>query len=152
MATAHRPEYCWDVNSLRDLMVNDMKLTPDQLNHLTNRLHQLTPLLVEDLLTSFQAEPALVKRYGPTLRTMAEQGVVSFRNVLLGALQYDVPNILNRELNWLENLLKSRQIDSHRIPVFLQIFRHRLQTELSSAESQPVLALLDQLNSIPAEK
>jgi hypothetical protein len=116
----------------------------NSLNQLARRLNELTPALINDLYTSFQVEPVLLQRYDSSnLRSMAEQGVVSFRDIVIGALQFDAPSVVSNELNWLDRLLHSRQLESDRVQIFLDIFRKRVLGELGSEESAPVLNLLD---------
>lgn len=114
-----------------------------QYQHLSNRLHTLTPAMVEDMVAMWQTDPAMITRYGSTLRSMAEQGVISFRDVVLGALQFGVPGIVSHELNWLDRLLQARHIPTDKISTFLQIFRQRLNTDLTDEERAPLLKLLD---------
>ncbi len=119
-----------------------------QVEHLTHQLYAITPVLIDDLLTSFQAEPQLTARYNSSsLRLMAEQGVVSFRDVMLGALEFDAPGLLSHELNWLDRLLQARHLDGDQVHTFLQIFDRRIRSDLTSEESAPLLVLLRAVKS-----
>ena len=102
---------------------------------------------MDDLLASFQTDPTLVARYGNQLRGMAEQGIVSFRDILLGALQFDAPSILDHELDWLDRLLQARQVEGNKVGLFLTTFAHRLETDLPPQDNAPLLALIHQAQS-----
>lgn len=108
------------------------------------RLHAITPVLIDQTVELFKSDALLQARYGKNLREVAQQGVVSLRDVLLGALQFDHPRILAGELRWLERLLEARQIDIQTMRTNLALFRATLFKELSPEHSRPVLALFDQ--------
>ncbi len=115
-----------------------------QLQSLKQKLYSLTPTLTNDLLESFQVEPQLLATYDQVaLRGMAEQGVVSFRDIVLGALEFNAPGLVTHELSWLDRMLHSRKIESDRVHIFLDIFRNRLKSDLAKEESAPLLEILD---------
>lgn len=116
-------------------------MEPSQISRLHDRLYELTPALVDDVLASFQTDARLVERYGLSLRSVAEQGVASFRDVMLGALEFEMPRVVTTELKWLDRLLQARQLDSARISLFLQIFNRRIQTDLTPQETAPLLRI-----------
>lgn len=113
-------------------------------DHLRQRLNELTPALVSDLYTAYLNDPALLERYGSySLRGMAEQNMASFRDIALGALEFNAPNLLTHELSWLQRLFEYRHIDRSRIHIFLEIFRQRIQADLTPEEYRPLIKLLD---------
>lgn len=85
----------------------------------------------------------MTEKYGSSLRLVAEQGVVSFRDVLLGALQFNLPGVITRELNWLDRLLEARQINREKVPIFLDIFTSRIRADLSAEEAAPLLKIIE---------
>lgn len=124
-----------------------------ELNHLAHRLQDLTPVLVEDLYNSYQTVPVLLQRYdNNALRSMAEQGVVSFRDIVIGALEFNAPGVVSHELSWLDRLLHARQIDSNQVHIFLKTFQQRLRSDLTPAENGPLLELLDSAEQYFDEK
>ncbi len=122
-------------------------MNSQELSHLSERMKALTPVLVDDVLVSFQSDPVLVARYGDNLRSVAEQGVITFREIVLGALEFDAPSIVTRQLDWLDRLLQARQIESTKVSFFLALFRRRINTDLSQAESVPLLALIEKVQA-----
>jgi len=115
-----------------------------KLDEITAKLHKMTPSLVNDALTVFQQDPYLVARYGKGLREVAQQGVSSLRDVLLGALQFDHPQLLGSELKWLERLLEARQINPQTLQTHLHHFRARLDQDLPPEDAKVLLIVFDQ--------
>jgi hypothetical protein len=112
--------------------------------HLARRLNEITPAMVNDLYTSYLNDPQLLEKYGNhSLRSMAEQSMVSFRDIMLGALEFNAPSLVTHELSWLDRLLESRHLDHGRIHLFLEIFRQRVRSDLAPEEYTPVIKLLD---------
>ncbi len=111
-------------------------------------MHELTPKLVNDLQVSMQNEPEVAKRYKvEEMQAMAEEGVISFRDVLLAGLQIDAPSIVANRLDWLDQLLKSRHITADRVHIFLHLVRRRVQSDTNVKETAPILELLDDIEA-----
>ncbi len=108
------------------------------------KLNQMTPSLVNEVVALYQQDPLLVERFGNGLTELAQQGVTSLRDVLLGALKFDRPQLLGSQLKWLEQLLASRQISPVTIQNFLEHFRTHLSRDLPSDAVAEVLRVFDQ--------
>jgi hypothetical protein len=123
-------------------------LQQQQFEQLKKIIYDLTPPLVHDLHVSMQNEPEVAKRYKvDEMQAMAEEGVISFRDVLLAGLQIDAPSIVASRLDWLDHLLKSRHITADRVHIFLNLVRKRLQIDTNVKETAPILDLLDNIEA-----
>jgi hypothetical protein len=120
----------------------------NEYNRLSKLLHDLTPAMIDDLHLSITNEPSIVRRYKPEeMRTFAEEGVVNFRDLLLGALKVNLPSIVNKQLDWLDKMLKARNIETDRVHIFLDLLRNRLNKDTKPEENAPLMQLLDQIES-----
>jgi hypothetical protein len=108
------------------------------------KLHEMTPSLIDEGVAILQKDPQLRERYGSGIREIVQQGVTTLRDVLLGAVQFDYPQLLGNELIWLEKLLESRQLNPQTLRAHLDHFRDRLSRDLPPAYSGKVLAVFDQ--------
>jgi hypothetical protein len=120
-----------------------MAVSDEQFQAVSESLQRMRPALMHDLAQSLANEPQIVERYKGDLRPLAEQGVTSFCDVLLGALKYDVPGLVSHELGWLDKLLKARQITAERVDVFLEIFRRRVKSDMPPDQQAVVMRVLD---------
>ncbi|MEI6043249.1 MAG: hypothetical protein WCS37_02540 [Chloroflexota bacterium] len=116
----------------------------EQFNEVKARLQKMTPLLINGAVEVFENDPELVARFGISLREVAKQSVITLRDVLLGSLQLDHPQLLVGELKWLEHLLQSRQINPQTMHQNFQRFRTNLSMGLSPEDAAVVLSLYDQ--------
>lgn len=118
-------------------------MNTEQLSKLEEQLVSLTPAIIEDLLASYRNDSAITSRYDTLfLRPMAEQAVISFRNVLVGAYQHASPGLVGYELVWLTRIFEARQISANRVHIFLHIFKERLRLALPQEESEPIIKFL----------
>ncbi len=128
-------------------------MNEEQFGYYKQRLEWLVPALIKDLVEAFKEEPTIVNRYKPEeLQPMAEQITSSFTNVLLGALQFNTPQLLARELNWVRPLLFHRNIGDDQINNFLEIYCRRVKAELPPAESERLLNFLEEVKALAEEE
>lgn len=113
-------------------------------NEVSAKLHAMTSSLVDDGVALFEKDPELVARYGNGVRELAQQGVTTLRDVLLGALQFNHPQLLGGELRWLEKLLEARHVKPQTLRNHLHHFRERLIQDLPPEHSTQVLVVFDQ--------
>jgi len=106
------------------------------------RMMMLTPVFTNDILELMKHDPELTQRYGAGLFEVANQGAVTFRDVLLGAVQFQHPGLLTSEMRWLDKLLEARQVNSKAIPNFISVFRARVERDLPYEQAAPVLTTL----------
>jgi hypothetical protein len=120
-----------------------MAVSDEQYAAVSASLQKMRPALTDDLTQSLANEPQIAERYKGEVRPLAEQGVASFCDVLLGALKYDVPGLVSHELGWLDKLLKARQINGERVDIFLQIFRQRVISDMPPDQQAVIMRVLD---------
>ena len=108
------------------------------------RMLMLTPVFTNDFLELMKRDPELTQRYGTGLFEVASQGTVAFRDILLGAVQFQHPGLLTTEMHWLDKLLEARQINSKAIPNFISVFRARIEQDLPSEQAAPLLTTLSE--------
>ncbi len=108
------------------------------------RMMMLTPVFTNDFLELLKRDPELTQRYGTGLFEVASQGTVAFRDVLLGAVQFQHPGFLTSEMQWLDKLLEARQINSEAIPNFISVFRTRIEQDLPTEQAAPLLTTLSE--------
>ncbi len=106
-------------------------------------LEHITPDLVMEVSELFENDPDLVRRYGPGLHRLAEQEVIRFRTLLLGALQFDSPGILSHELKWLEPVVTIRNYNLETVRQHILHFRSRLNSALAAEYLDEVLKVFD---------
>ena len=95
-------------------------------------------------MDSFQIEPSINERYKEDeLHIIAEQGVTSFVNIFIGALQFDVPQLVSRELSWLGPFLEARNVQGNRVKIFLQLIKNRIESDFSPEEAKPLLEFIE---------
>jgi hypothetical protein len=115
----------------------------EQYDRVKAKIEEITPSLVNGAIEVFEKDPELVARFGSNLREVAEQGIVTLINVLLGSLQLGYPQLLEGEIKWLEHLLQSRQINLQTMYKNLECFRNNLSVNLPPEYSAEVLRLYD---------
>lgn len=108
------------------------------------KLETLTPNLTSEVLATMESNPKLKERFGARLFEVANQATVAFRDILLGATEFDHPQILSTEMNWLDKLLESRQLDHATTEQFLLIFRRRLEADLPTDQAAPLVKTMDE--------
>jgi hypothetical protein len=116
----------------------------EQYNLVKTKIEEMTPSLVEGAVEVFETDPELVARFGSNIREVAQQGIVTLINVLLGSLQLDYPQLLEGEIKWVEHLLQSRQINPQTMYNNLARFRTNLSIGLPTEYSAEVLKLYDE--------
>lgn len=129
-----------------------MALSSEQFELISRHLLGLTPEIVKDVEAWMQTDPQMVANHGQRLHHIAEQAVTAFREVLLGAFQYELPTILVNEINWLDRLLAARSIPPENIGTFLNIFRERAVTSLPTAEAQLLEQFFAKATALLAKK
>ena len=106
---------------------------------LTDTFRVLTPRMIDATLSQLRDDAALTARYSAgELREIAQQGVTSFRDVLLGALQFDHPRILGSELDWISRLMEGRGIDQATLRTFFGTMRDVMRDGLEPADFSAV--------------
>lgn len=108
------------------------------------KLESLTPGLTNEVVAAMESNPKLKERFGARLFEVANQATVAFRDILLSATEFEHPQILTIEMNWLDKLLEARQLDRATTEQFLTIFRHRVATELPPEQAAPLLQTMDE--------
>lgn len=103
----------------------------------------MTPSLVHETVILYQQDPELVKLFGSGLYELAQQGIISLREVLLGALQFEHPRLLGTELRWLQRLLEAREVNSETLYKSLAHIRERLAQDLPAHYSAKVVETFD---------
>jgi hypothetical protein len=120
-------------------------LEKTQIEKYKDWLHSKTRVLTDELLESFKKEPSIIAQYNEAeLRPMAEQGVVAFRDILLGALEFNAPYIVTKEMKWLDTLLKSRGVEGERVQIFYDLLTTQLTNAFSPDEAKPLLQFLEE--------
>ena len=107
-------------------------------------LDALTPTITREVLEEMKHDPELANHFGGNLYEIAAQGTLAFRDVLLGAVEFEHPVLLTNEMNWLEKLLTARKLDPRNIDKFVKVFRSRISSDLSVEQSKPVLDTINQ--------
>jgi hypothetical protein len=126
-------------------------LSKEQIEKFKDWLHATTRIMTDELLASFKKEPSIMGQYSEAeLRPMAEQGVIAFRDILLGALEFDAPFIVSKEMGWLDALLKSRNVDGERVQIFYDLLYNRIRADIAPEDAQPFLNFLEETKKFQA--
>lgn len=118
-------------------------MEPKQFEEVKNKLYEMTPSLVAEVLQIFEADHDLVNRFGNKLPELTEQEVIRLRNVLIGAIMLDHPPLLRREIEWLVQVASVRNFDMNTVQKHLNHLRLRLSRDLPPASTATVLQLYD---------
>ncbi|MEI6043248.1 MAG: hypothetical protein WCS37_02535 [Chloroflexota bacterium] len=108
------------------------------------KLFEMTPSLVEDVLAIFRQDQDLVTRFGNDLPRITEQEVSRLRDILLGAIMLNYPQLLGREVKWLLTVATARNFNLETVRSHLRHYRVRLSKDLAPEQSALVLNLFDQ--------
>lgn len=107
------------------------------------KLEELTPSLTRAVLSDMESVPELKERYGTHLLEIAGHGTKTFCDVLVGATEFQHPQLLVSEMRWLDKLLAARDIPGNRIERFVIIFREHIQNQLTNEQAKPLLSTLN---------
>ncbi len=108
------------------------------------KLLEMTPSLVAEVLAIFEADNDLVMRFGNRLPDIVEQEVIRLRDILLGAILLNFPQLLGREINWLTEVAEARNFNLQTVQKHLEHYRFRLSRDLPPEYAEAVVTLFDQ--------
>jgi hypothetical protein len=115
-----------------------------QYDEIKVKLFEMTPSLVEETLRIFQEDPDLVQRFEKDLARITEQEVTRLRDIMLGALMLNYPQLLGHEVKWLIEVATVRNFNLETVRIHLKHYRTRLSQDLPSPLATIVLELFDE--------